>query len=197
MATLEERLRGRFGEGILVSIQPPDRETRLAIIKSKAAGLELELGSGIVENLADNLTDNVRQIEGALKKLRAYRDLGGMELTAENVSRILSDICSPQSRMPITTALVIRNVCRYFGLDENALKGAQKSKGVAEPRQIAMYLIRKLVKLSYTDIGREFGRDHGTVHHSVKKIEAAAQVRGSRLEGIVEDIISNIESSTG
>ena len=98
--------------------------------------------------------------------------------------------------MPITPSIIIRNVTRYYGIDEDSIRGPQKSKGVAEPRQIAMYLIRKLVKMSYSDIGKEFGgRDHGTVHHSVKKVEATLKLKDNRLDGVIQDITSNIENT--
>lgn len=197
MATLEDRLRGRFGEGIMVGISPPDPDTRVSIIRAKAKKLLLNLDEETIRYLADNLTDNVRQIEGALKKLRAYRDLGALELTLSNVARTIEDICTVDTQMTITPSLVMRNVCRYYGIDdEDTLKGPQKSKGVAEPRQIAMYLIRKLTKMSYSDIGKEFGnRDHGTVHHSVKKIEATLKLKDNRLDGVIQDITSNIQNT--
>lgn len=196
MVTLEDRLRGRFGEGIMVGISVPDPDTRISIIRAKAKKLLLDFDEETIHYLADNLTDNVRQIEGALKKVRAYRDLGALDLTLVNVARTIEDICTGDSKMPITSSIIIRNVARYYGTDEDSLKGPQKSKGVAEPRQIAMYLIRKLVKMSYSDIGKEFGgRDHGTVHHSVKKVEATLKLKDNRLDGVIQDITSNIENT--
>ena len=196
MVTLEDRLRGRFGEGIMVGISVPDPDTRISIIRAKAKKLLLDFDEETIHYLADNLTDNVRQIEGALKKVRAYRDLGALELTRENIARTIEDVCTSDSKMPITPSIIIRNVTRYYGIDEDSIRGPQKSKGVAEPRQIAMYLIRKLVKMSFSDIGKEFGgRDHGTVHHSVKKVEAALKLKDNRLDGVIQDITSNIENT--
>ena len=198
MATLEDRLRGRFGEGIMVAIAPPDRQMRVDIIQEKAKQLQLELDEQIIAYLADNLTDNVRQIEGSLKKVRAYKELAGMELTVHNVARTIQDICTASAPPRVTTGLIIRNVCRYYGMDEDALKGPQKSKGIAEPRQIAMYLMRKLLNMSFSNIGKEFGdRDHGTVHHAVKKVEAVIRCQGHPLAGVIDDITANIESSPG
>lgn len=196
MVTLEERLCGRFGEGIMVSISPPDRETRMSIIRTKAQKLQLQLNDETIQYMADSLTRNVRQIEGALKKIRAFRDLSSMELTLPNVARTIEDICSAETKMPVTAALILRNVSRYFGVDEDTLKGPQKSRGIAEPRQIAMYLMKKLMNISFADIGKEFGgRDHGTVHHSVKKIEAVLKLKGNHLDGVIRDITSNIENT--
>ena len=196
MVTLEARLRGRFGEGILVGISPPDPDTRVSILRAKAQKLQLALDEETIAYLADNLSDNVRQIEGALKKVRAFRDLGNMPLTLPNIINTIGDIRDQEAKMPVTPALVIRNVCRYYGVEEEALKGRQKAKGTSEPRHIAMYLIRKLVNLSYSDIGKEFGgRDHTTVHYAINKVESTLKLKGNPLDGILQDIQSNIENS--
>ena len=194
MATLEDRLRSRFGEGILVGISVPDPNTRQSIIRAKAERLGLELDGETVAYLTDRLRDNVRQIEGALKKLRAFRDLGALELTLPNVIRTVEDIVTGDAAMVVTAPAVIRQVCRYFGVDEEKLKGPQKSKNIALPRQIAMYLTRQLVGMSYIDIGKVFQRDHGTVHHAVKKVEEELNRKDSMLEGIIQEIISNIDN---
>jgi len=196
MATLEKRLCSRFDISILVGISPPDEDTRVSIIRSKARSLQLPLDEEIIAFIAANLTDNVRQIEGALKKVRAFRDLGSMELTLPNVARTIQDFCSGNTRMPVSAAMVIRNVCRYFGIDEQALKSSQKSRNIAEPRQIGMYLAHKFTKLNYTEIGREFGgRNHSTVLHSISKIEQRLQSKDKQLEGVIQDIISNMENT--
>lgn len=198
MATLQERLRGRFGEGIMVAITPPDRDLRVSILQEKSKKLRLELDEEVIQYLADHLTSNVRQIEGALKKIRAFRELASMELTVQNVARIVEDLCSSSPAMPVTADLIIRHVCRYYGIEEDALKGQQKSRGVAEPRQIAMYLTRKLLHLSFPAIGKVFGgRDHGTVHHAVKKVDTLLSQKDNPISGILADILSNIENSTG
>jgi len=198
MVTLEERLSGRFGEGIMVSISPPDRDTRMSIIRAKAQKLQLRFNDEIVQYMADNLTHNVRQIEGALKKIRAFRDLSSMELSLPNVARTIEDVCSSETKMPVTTTLILRNVCRYFGVDEELLKGPQKSRGISEPRQIAMYLIKKMMNLSFSEIGSIFGkRDHSTVQHSVKKVEAVLRLKDNPLDGVIQDITSNIENTIG
>ncbi len=195
LATLEERLQSRFGSGIMVGITPPDKQMRLEIIRAKATRLNLILSEDVVSYMADNLTDNVRQIEGALKKVRAFHELTGMELSLTNVSRTIEDICVGELKMPVTASLVIRNVCKYYGVTEETLKGSQRSRGVAEPRQVAMYLIRRLVNESFSNIGKLFERDHGTVHHAVKKVEDTLKLKGNPLDGVLQDIISNIENT--
>jgi chromosomal replication initiator protein len=193
MAQLEDRLCDRFGEGILVGIAPPDYETRLSIIRSKAKRLNLDLDEQTIKYLASDLTDNVRQIEGALKKIRAFRDLSGMELTLGNVVRTVEDISSVKSKAAVTPEQIIRQVCKYYGIQEAALKGPQKSKGIALPRQIAMYLIRDKLKMNYVDIGKLMSRDHGTVLHSVRKVEQELANPDGKLNAAIQDILSGIE----
>ena len=196
MATLEDRLRGRFGAGIMVAISPPDRDTRVSIIRAKARKLQLQLDSETIQYMADNLTQNVRQIEGSLKKLRVFRDLCSMELTTANVARTLEDICNPEAKITVTASLILRHVCRYFGVDSEILKSTQKCRGVSEPRQIAMYLMRTMMNLSFSEIGALFGnRDHSTVQHSVRKIEAILSTKGNSLAGVIQDITANIENA--
>ena len=195
MATLEDRLRGRFGAGVMVEVVPPDASTRELIVRHKAGRLSLKLDDPSVRYIADKLCDNVRQIEGGLRKLRAFHDLSGMTLTPDNIARTIDDIRSAKADAPITPDLVVRYVCRYYGIDAQQLKSQLRSKNIAEPRQVAMYLIRQLGKLSLPEIGQYFGRDHGTVHHAVKKVAAALQAGDSRLEGILNDIQSSIESN--
>ncbi len=194
MATLEDRLRGRFGVGVMMEIMPPDAQTRSLIVRDKAGKLGLALDEASVELISGKLCDNVRQIEGGLRKLRAYRDLSGMALTRENIAQTIADVQSTESAAVVTPELVVRYVCRYYGIEEVQLKSQNRSKNIAEPRQVAMYLTRTMLKMSLPDIGRFFERDHGTVSHSVKKVEAALKQKDSRLEGVIRDIQMSIRS---
>ncbi len=195
MATLEDRLKGRFGVGVTVEIAQPDVRTRELIIRDKAQKLGLALDEATVQYISRTLCDNVRQIEGGLRKIRAYHDLSGMELTRDNIERTIADVKTSATGTAVTPELVVRYVCRYYGIEEAQLKSQLRSKNIAEPRQIAMYLIRHLTKMSFPDIGEFFGRDHGTVQHSVKKIDASLRQKDSRIEGILKDIQRNIESN--
>ena len=195
MATLEDRLRDRFGAGVMVEVVPPDAGTRASIVRHKAGKLSLPLDEPSVRYIADKLCDNVRQIEGGLRKLRAFHDLSGMTLTPDNIARTIDDIRSAKPETEITPDLILRYVCRYYGIEAQQLKSQLRSRNIAEPRQVAMYLIRQLTKMSLPDIGQYFGRDHGTVHHAVKKVASALQAGDSRLEGILKDIHSSIESN--
>lgn len=192
MATLEDRLRSRFGVGIMVSINPPDYETRILITRAKARKMNMNLSPEIVKYIATNLSDNIRQIEGALKKIRAFRDLAGMELTLESVSQTIEDMRTAENSILVTPALIIRNVCKYYGVEEDTLKGPQRSRNISEPRQVAMYLMRQLINMSQDDIAKVFSRDRTTVLHSLKQVDKILQIKGNKLDPILQDLQSNI-----
>lgn len=194
MLTLEDRLRTRFEWGLLADIQPPDYETRMAIIKNKANSLALELSDEVCNYIANNVTNNVRQIEGTVKKLRAYVDLNGMELTLENVTRAIADMYKSEGNALPTPSLIINQVCKFYSIDESSLRGTLKNKGTAEARQVAIYLIRKLTNLSSPDIGKEVDKDHSTVLYSIKKVEAALKEGDENLKNHIRDITANINS---
>lgn len=195
MLTLEDRLKTRFEWGLLADIQPPDYETRMAILKNKAISLGLDLGDDVCNYIANNITNNVRQIEGTVKKILAYRDLNDMPLDLPNVSRAINDMFKVEGNAVPTPALIISQVSRFYSIDESILRGTLKNKGTAEARQVAMYLIRQLTNLSLPEIGREFGRDHSTVIHSIRKVEMSLKDPSSPLQSAVRDITSNINSS--
>ncbi len=195
MLTLEDRLRTRFEWGLIVDIQPPDYETRMAIIKTKANSLGLELPDDVCNYIAVNVTNNVRQIEGTVKKIMAYRDLNNMPLDLPNVSRAIDDMFKNEGNALPTPGLIIGQVCKFYSIDESVLRGTLKNKGTAEARQVAVYLIRKLTNLSTPDIGKEFGKDHSTILHSIKKVETALKSGDENLQNHIRDIIANINSS--
>ena len=194
MLTLEERLRSRFLWGLTADINPPDYETRVAILKNKAQQLGLSLDDDVCNYIAINITNNVRQIEGTVKKILAYRDLNNMPLDLPNISRAIDDMFKSEGNALPTPSLIISQVCKFYNVDEAILRSTKKSKGVAEPRQIAMYLIRKLTNLSLPDIGREFARDHTTVIYAVDKITNALKNGDTNLQNNIRDITANINS---
>ena len=194
LLTLEDRLRTRFEWGLLASIEAPDYETRMAIIKKKAASLGMELGHDVCDYIAVNVTNNVRQIEGTVKKIMAYRDLNNMPLDLPNVSRAISDMFKSEGNALPTPSLIISQVSKVYNLDENVLRGTQKNKRTAEARQVAIYLIRKLTNLSTPDIGKEFNRDHTTILHSINKIEESIAANDENLKNLVREITANINS---
>ena len=195
MLTLEDRLKGRFGEGVMVKMEAPDKETRTLILKAKAKELNLEFSDEVICYLADRLCDNVRQIEGGLRKIRAFKDLSDMWLTLENIAKTIEDIQTSETKAAVTPDLVMRYVCRYYGVEEPQLKGRQRSKNISEPRQVAMYLMRQMAQLRQDAIGKYFGRDRSTVIHALSVIQKALHLPGSEMENKLQDIIRNIEAN--
>ena len=194
MLTLEDRLRSRFLWGLTADINPPDYETRVAILKNKAQQLGLALDDDVCNYIAINITNNVRQIEGTVKKILAYRDLNNMPLDLPNISRAIDDMFKSEGNALPTPGLIISQVCKFYNLEEAVIRGTQKNKGTAEARQIAMYLIRKLTNLSLPDIGKEFGRDHSTVLYAIRKVEVALKNGDKETQDRVRDITSNVNS---
>ena len=195
MLTLEERLRSRFLWGLIADINPPDYETRMAIIQNKARQLGLTLSEDVCNYIAINITNNVRQIEGTVKKIMAYRDLNNMPLDLPNISRAIDDMFKSEGNALPTPGLIISQVCKFYNVDESVIRGTQKNKGTAEARQVAMYLIRKLTNLSLPDIGKEFARDHSTVLYAIRKVEVALKNGDSHMQNNIRDITANINSS--
>ena len=194
MVTLEDRLKTRFEWGLLADIQPPDYETRMAIIKNKAYSLGLDLNDEVCNYIAVNVTSNVRQIEGTVKKIMAYRDLNNMPLDLPNVSRAISDMFKSEGNALPTPSLIISQVCKFYSIEEDVLRGTNKSKGVTEARQVATYLVRKLTNLSLPDIGKEFNRDHSTILYGIRKVEASLKNKEQQLQDNIRDITANINS---
>ena len=176
-------------------IQPPDFETRMAIIKNKSVSLGFDLPDDVCTFIAENVTSNVRLLEGTVKKIRAYHDLDNMELTVPNVSRAIKDMYNREKAENLPTPnLIIGEVSRFYNIEESVIRGTLKNKNTAEARQVAMYLVRKLTNLSLPDIGKEFGRDHSTVIHSLKKVEQQLASGSGALSDNIRDITANINS---
>ncbi len=194
MLTLEKRLQSRFEQGLLASIEAPDYETRMAIIRKKAASLGLVLDDEVCDYIAVNVTNNVRQIEGTVKKIMAYRDLNNMPLDLPNISRAINDMFKGEGNALPTPGLIINQVCKFYSVDESVLRGTLKNKGTAEARQVAIYLIRKLTNLSTPDIGKELSKDHSTVLYSINKVEKALNNGDTALQNHIQDITANINS---
>ncbi len=195
MLTLEDRLKTRFEWGLIADVQPPDYETRMAIIRNKATSLGLDLSYDICDYIANNVTSNVRQIEGTVKKIRAYVELNGMTLDLPNVSRAIDDMFKREGNALPTPSLIISQVCKFYSMDESVIRGTLKNKGTTEARQIAIYLTRKLTNLSLPDIGKEFGRDHSTVLYAIRKVEVALKGGNETMQNNIRDITANINAS--
>ena len=141
-----------------------------------------------------NVTNNVRQIEGTVKKILAYRDLNNMPLDLPNISRAIDDMFKSEGSAVPTPSLIISQVCKFYSIEEDVLRGTKKTKGITEARQVATYLIRKLTNLSLPDIGKEFSRDHSTILYGIRKVEVALKDGDQQLQDNIRDITANINS---
>ena len=169
---LSDRLRSRFERGLNVDLQPPNYETRIAILKKKIEEKKANIPDAVVELICQNIQTNVRDLEKALTKLIAYADLVDKRITLETAERQLKDFFTTQDQRNITIDIIQRVVAEYFALSSNDLKGKKRSKAIAFPRQIAMYISRSLTEFSTTEIGLEFGgRDHTTVMHACQRVD--------------------------
>ncbi|MBO4419929.1 MAG: chromosomal replication initiator protein DnaA [Oscillospiraceae bacterium] len=194
ISLLADRLRTRFEGGLICDIIPPDYETRMAIIQNKANSLGMDLPDDICNYIAENITNNVRSLEGTVNIIKAYHELNGMPLDLSNVSRAIKDMYMDSGHNLPTPALIISEVSRYYSVEENLLRGRLKSNNIVMPRQIAMYLIREMTHQSYKNIGREFGRDHTTVISSLQKVEALIAKNDKETMDNLRDITANINS---
>ena len=170
--SLSDRLRSRFERGLNVDLQPPNYETRIAILNRKVEEKKVNIPDEVVEVICRNINTNVRDLEKALTKLIAYAELVNKHITLDIARQQLKDFFAQPSQKNITIELIQKIVSDYFGLSYKDLRGKRRTKAVAFPRQVAMYLSRELTEYSTTEVGAEFGgRDHTTVMHACQKIE--------------------------
>ncbi len=193
MSLLDDRLRTRFEGGLMADIAPPDLETRMAIARNKASRLGLLLPDDIVEYIASTITANVRQLEGVIKKMTAYRDIMNQEINRAAVDRAIEDVIRTGTEIP-KPDLIIRETAKYYSLKPEDLKGNNRSKNTAMARQVSMYLMRQLTNLSLNDIGSELGRNHTTALSSIRKIEDLMR-SDAEISAVIRDITSNITTS--
>ena len=194
MTLLDDRLRTRFEWGLLADVTPPDLETRLAIVKNKASALGMDLPDKIASYIAENVTSNVRQLEGTVNKILAYKDLLGSEADEETVTRAMQDIIKSSREYIPTPDNILDYISKYYGVDKEVICGQQRVKDAVAARQIAMYLIRSITKLSVVDIGKVFdNRDHSTVLYSLKQVEKQMKTDPAFAE-TVKEIKANINN---
>ena len=190
--TLEDRLKSRFESGLIADIQPPDFETRIAIIKRKAELLEMNLPDDVIEYIATKLKTNIRQLEGVVKKLKAKSQLYGERVTINVAQKTISDILNNDQPPPLTVEKIIDEVARTFGVTSEDIRSAKRNSNISNARQIAIYAVREITDLSMNLIGEEFGnRDHSTIVYAIKQIEKNMN-KDPKLKATVEDIIKNI-----
>ena len=193
MTLLDDRLRTRFEWGLLADVTPPDFETRLAIVKNKAALLGMDLPDKIAVMIAQKVTANVRQLEGTVNKVLAYKELLDKETDEATVNRAMQDILKGSNEYIPTPEAILSYVSRYYQLEESVVKGPQRARDAVVARQIAMYLIRTMTNLSQDNIGKLFNRDHSTVIHSIAQVEQKMKKDPTFAE-TVKELKSNITS---
>jgi chromosomal replication initiator protein len=188
---IEERLRSRFEWGLIADIQPPDFETRVAILKKKAGLERVRLADDVAYLIASRVKSNIRELEGSLTRMIAFCALTGREMTVDLAQEVLAELWGEEERI-ITIEQIQRKVAEFFGVKFSDFKAKNRTKAVAFPRQIAMYLARQLTHASLNEIGRAFGgKDHTTVLHAVDKIQTLLQ-DDPKLKKTVDGLIQGI-----
>ncbi|MEA4826720.1 MAG: chromosomal replication initiator protein DnaA [Clostridium sp.] len=192
--TLEDRLRSRFEWGLIADIQAPDFETRIAILKKKADVENLNIPNEVMVYIANKIKSNIRELEGALIRIVAYSSLTNKEISVELAAEALKDIISSEQNKQVTIDLIQDIVANYFNLKIDELKSSRRTRNIAFPRQIAMYLSRKLTDMSLPKIGEEFGgRDHTTVIHAYEKISTNLK-KDESLKNVINDLTKKINN---
>jgi len=187
MAILEDRLRSRFVSGLLTDVQPPEVETRLAILRKKAEREPVPAPDDVLAYIATHITNNIRELEGALHRVLAYSSITQVALTLPIATQVLGDLITANAPRPITPKLILEATADMFGLSIEDLRGKSRSRPLVTARQIAMYVLREMTDFSYPAIGREFGdRDHTTVMHAVTKISKLMAERRTIYDQVTE-----------
>ncbi len=192
ISTLEERLRTRFEMGLMADIQPPDLETRIAIIKRKAQLLKFEISDDISEYLASQLKSNVRQLEGAVRRIQARCQLEGATPSQLIAQEAIRDIKNDNQPTPITVERIINEVARTMSVSASDIRSNKRSSSISSARQVAIYAVRNITSLPMKSIGEEFGgRDHSSIVYALKEVEKRIETNYS-FKGMVNDILKNI-----
>ena len=193
LKNLSDRLRSRFERGLNVDLQPPNFETRCAILKKKIEAGRIVVPSEVIEIIAKNISTNVRDLEAALTKLVAYSELVHRDITLEIAQNQLKDVFSQSKHGNVTIDNILRVVADYYKLSYNDLKGKKRTKNIAFPRQVAMYIARDITEYSTTELGFEFGgRDHTTVMHACQKIEERLKL-DPNLESTIQALVRTVK----
>ena len=191
IALLEDRLQNRFEWGLMADIQPPDIETRMAIIKRKADILNFELPDDCVQFIAEKLKNNIRQLEGAVKKMQAFVTMQGLPVNLSTAQKAIADIFVDKVPVKITVEKIVTEVARTYGAEPTDIYSKKQNADITEMRQMAMFVVRELTGLSTKAIGREFNRDHSTVVYSLDKFQKRYN-EDSKVRQMVDNIIKNV-----
>lgn len=191
--TLASRLLSRFEHGIIVDIQPPDLELRVAIFKRKAESLGMNVPNDVLMYLGENIKDNIRQIEGALKKMRALAFIQGIDVCMEHAKIAVADILTAKASA-VTPERILTFVSQKYGIPTEDIIGKRKTDAIASARQVAIYLLRELTDMSFANIGKVFNRDHSTVVASVNKVKDRMK-EDSSFEAQIDDMMKDVRSA--
>ena len=195
MLRLEQRLRTRFEQGLSADIQPPDYETRMAILKNKSIERGIALPDPVLSYVAENITSNVRQIEGVVNKIMAIQELMGAEVDVDNTIRAVRDILRAKEDFLPSADTIIQEVSRFYQIDVDTIRGSSQNKEVATARNVAIYIIREMTQLSLAEIGQLFGgRHHSTVLNSIDRVEKTIKEQPEMGE-IIRDITNAVNSA--
>lgn len=190
---LEERIRTRLEGGMLVSISPPDYETRVGIVRNKAHQLELPLKEDISYFIADQVKMNTRQLEGIVKKMKAFYEIRKSEITIAVAQNFIRDILYSSTKKPITAERVAEEVSRTYSVNAEDIFSKKRTKNIAYARQVSMYILRESTQMVYEEIAEKFGRDHTTVMYNINVV-ADEMKKNSKEKEIIEDIIKNLKA---
>lgn len=195
MLRLEQRLKTRFEQGLTADIQPPNYEMREALLKNKAAERGISLPDPVLSYIAENITSNVRQIEGVVNKIMAFQELMGAQVDVETTIRAVRDILRAKENFLPSAETVIQEVARFYELDSAAITGQSQNKEISTARNVAMYIIREMTQLSLAEIGQQFGgRHHSTVLNSINRVEKMMKAQPELME-IIRDITNAVNSA--
>lgn len=187
LKSFAERIKSRLEWGLMTDIQPPNLETRIAILRRKSAQEKLEVFDDVLEYIASNISSNIRELEGALVRITAYASLTGNSVSLDTAKEILRDFITSKNSREITPKMIVDETAKYFGLQSEDIMSTDRSRTVVNSRQIAMYLCRELTELSLPKVGEAFGgRDHTTVMHAVKKITNSMNEDSTTYQSVTE-----------
>lgn len=196
LITLESRLRTRFEGGLIADISAPDYETRLAIINRKSELLDLKTPGEVSEFMANRLKSNIRQLEGAVIRLKALNHFAGSPITISMAQSVIRDVLTDEQPIPITVEKIISEVSTVYGVSPDDLRSNKRSQQISIARKVAIYVVREITQMPLASIGTEFGgRDHSTIVYSVNSVTEAIQ-KDQNLSNLVNDIIKNIKDKS-
>lgn len=195
MMTLEERVRTRFESGLIADIQPPNLETRMAIIKRKSDDLDIILSDEVITYIAENIKKNIRQLEGAVKKIKAYQDVEDSKPNIGIAKRAISDIINDNQPLPVTVENIISEVSRTFNVSAADIRSDKRNANISLARQVAIYIVHEVTSLSLKAIGDEFGnKHHSTIIYSLNEVTEKLK-DNVQLKATIDDIIKNINEN--